>query len=89
MRLIARRDVYTRVVRTTINLEDDVAAALARLRKERATGLSAVVNELIRAGLSARPRHERFSQRTAPLGLSIDVTNVAETIELLEEHDAP
>lgn len=71
-------------MRTTVSLDDDVAAAVEQLRRERHVGLSEAVNELIRAGL--RPRRERrvFRQRTTDLGLRVDVSNVAEVIELLE-----
>ena len=40
-------------MRTTLTLDDDVAAALTRRRTERGTGLRHEVNELLRAGLSA------------------------------------
>ncbi len=40
-------------MRTTLTLDDDVAAALARRRAERGTALRQEVNELLRAGLSA------------------------------------
>jgi hypothetical protein len=40
-------------MRTTLTLDDDVAAALARRRSERGTGLRQEVNELLRAGLAA------------------------------------
>jgi hypothetical protein len=36
-----------------LTLDDDVAAALARRRAERGTGLRHEVNELLRAGLAA------------------------------------
>jgi hypothetical protein len=45
-------------MRTTLTLDDDVAAALDQLRKTRKVGLKALVNGLLRAGLSqasARP----------------------------------
>jgi hypothetical protein len=71
-------------MRTTINLDDDVAAAVQRLRDERRVGLSEAVNELARAGLSASRPHRRFKQRTAKLSLRVDVANVAEAIEQLE-----
>ena len=38
-------------MRTTLSLDDDVAAAVQRLREERHLGLSEAVNELVRAGL--------------------------------------
>ena len=40
-------------MRTTLTLDDDVAAALTRRRAERGTGLRQEVNDLLRAGLAA------------------------------------
>ena len=71
-------------MRTTVDLDDDVAAAIKRLRAERGLGLSEAVNELARAGLRPRPRSARFRQRTARLGLRLDVSNVAEALETLD-----
>ncbi len=71
-------------MRTTITLDDDVAAAVERLRRDRSLGLSQVVNELIRAGLRGRRARRRFRQRSGALGLRVDVGNVAEALELLE-----
>lgn len=47
------RTNYARPMRTTLTLDDDVAAALARRRAERGTALRREVNELLRAGLAA------------------------------------
>lgn len=71
-------------MRTTVTLADDVAAAVERLRKERGIGLSEALNDLARAGLRRPARREPFVQHTKPLGLRIDVTDVADAIELLE-----
>ena len=71
-------------MRTTITLSDDVAAAVERLRRERAIGMSEAVNELIRRGLVGGTRRERFEQRTRRLGLRVDVRDVAEAIETLD-----
>lgn len=71
-------------MRTTITLADDVLAAVERLRRERSMGVSEAVNELIRAGLAAGRRRQRFRQRTHRLGVRLDVTNVAEAIETLD-----
>lgn len=71
-------------MRTTITLDDDVAAALERLRRERSMGLSEAINELIRAGLSVRPPRRPFRQQSKRLGLQVDVTNVADALEWLE-----
>jgi len=40
-------------MRTTLTIDDDVAAALERRRTERGTGLRREVNDLLRAGLAA------------------------------------
>ena len=71
-------------MRTTITLDDDVQAAIDRLRKASDIGLSETVNQLIRRGLSAPRERRPFRQRTLSLGLRIDVSNVAEALELLE-----
>jgi hypothetical protein len=71
-------------MRTTVVLADDVAAAVARLRRERDLGLSEAVNELIRAGLAAKPGGKPFRQRARRMGARLDLTNVAEAVELLE-----
>jgi hypothetical protein len=72
-------------MRTTVVFESDVEKAIDQIRQENPAGLSKVVNELIRAGLMARRhRKKRFQQRAEPIGLLVDVTNVAEALELLE-----
>jgi hypothetical protein len=71
-------------MRTTVVFDDDVAAAVERLRREKGVGLSDAVNELVRAGLSAKAPRRSFRQRSTPLGLRIDVSNVAEALETLE-----
>lgn len=71
-------------MRTTITLDDDVAAAVGRLRRERGVGMSEAVNQLARAGLTVKRARPRFRQRTVPLDLRIDATNVAEALEQLD-----
>jgi Arc/MetJ family transcription regulator len=71
-------------MRTTVNLDDDVVAAVQRLRRERSLGLSEAVNELIRGGLHARRPRRTFRQRSQALGLLVDVSNVAEVLEQLD-----
>lgn len=75
-------------MRTTVNLDDDVAVAIERLRHEQGLGVSEAVNRLARAGLRQKPRRTLFRQRTASLGLKVDVTNVAEALEQLDESSA-
>jgi Arc/MetJ family transcription regulator len=71
-------------MRTTVSLDDDVTAAVERVRRERSIGLSEAVNQLVRAGLRAEGTGRPFRQRAARLGLRIDVANVAEALEDLD-----
>ena len=89
MRIPHHLDDKVLVMRTTVVFDDDVAAAIARLRRARSLGLSEAVNELIRVGLKVRHDRSRFVQRSRPLGLRIDVTNVAEALEQLDEPTNP
>ncbi|MFT3872259.1 MAG: CopG family transcriptional regulator [Nocardioides sp.] len=75
-------------MRTTVRLDPEVAAAAEQLRRERHIGLGEAVNELARAGLARREETAQFRQRTASVGLKMDVTNIAETLELLDQYDA-
>ena len=71
-------------MRTTINLAEDVAAAVEQLRRERAIGVSEAVNELVRAGLARQQDAAPFRQVSHDFGRGIDVTNVADAIETLD-----
>ena len=74
-------------MRTTLKLDPDVAAAAEQLRRARQIGLSEAVNELARAGMRSRPAAKPFRQRAHDLGLTIDVSNVAEVLEHLDQED--
>lgn len=72
-------------MRTTVSLDDDVAAAVEQLRRVRSIGLSQALNELVRVGLASEPRRRPFVQRTAAMGPArIDLTCVAEAIEAVD-----
>lgn len=71
-------------MRTTVNLDDDVAIAIDRLRREQGVGVSEAVNRLARAGLRHKPKRAPFRQRSASIGVQVDVTNVAEALETLD-----
>jgi hypothetical protein len=71
-------------MRRTVLFDDDVAAAIDRLQRERGMGLSDAVNELIRSGLRTKPERRKFAQRSRPIGLRVDVTNVDEALEQLD-----
>ncbi len=74
-------------MRTTVTLSKDVAAAVARLRRQRGIGVSEAINELARAGLATSGpirKRQPFHQRSVALGIRIDVSNVAEALEHLD-----
>jgi hypothetical protein len=77
-------------MRTTLTLDDDVAAALDRLRRTRRATMKTLVNETLREGLrhmGARPaRREPFRTRVVDLGRARTVTvdNVAEVLAVVE-----
>ena len=75
-------------MRTTVELDSDTARAVSELRREHGRGVSEAVNELIRRGLVAQPRTHRFEPRTRSLGIGIDVSNVADALDLLDGPDA-
>jgi hypothetical protein len=77
-------------MRTTVNLDDDVAAAVEQLRKERGLGISAALNEIARRGLAqgAVPR-QRFSQQTSSGGARIDLTDITDALDLLDGPGSP
>ncbi|MEO5678300.1 MAG: CopG family transcriptional regulator [Acidimicrobiales bacterium] len=72
-----------------MEFDDDAAKVVEALRREGGLGVSEAVNTLIRRGLLPRPSGAPFHQARHRLGLRIDVANVAETLELLEEGQAP
>lgn len=74
-------------MRTTISLDKDIAAAVDRLRREEGIGPSEAVNQLARAGLNAPVKRARFRQRAFNGRLLIDVSDVAEAIEIAEGAD--
>jgi len=75
-------------MRTTVEFDDDAARAVERLRREEGIGVSEAVNRLIRSGLLPRERVEPFRQPVRKLGLTIDVSNVAEALDVLEGPEA-
>lgn len=72
-------------VRTTVTLDDDVEAAIERLRRERGLGLSEALNLLARRGLTIREHRSPFRQRRVDLGLRVDVTDIGDVLDLLDD----
>lgn len=71
-------------MRTTVNLAPDVEAEVARLRREQGLSVSEALNVLARRGISARQHPHPFVQRTASLHAKVDVSNIAEVLDILD-----
>lgn len=80
-------------MRTTLTIDDDVAAILERLRKMRDARLKDLINEALRRGLSdmdARPKRRKpFRTPTMDLGRPLieNMDNIAEVIAIAEGED--
>jgi len=66
-------------------LDDDVAAAVQKMRQQEGVGMAEAVNRLIRAGLAKRTQRRVYQHRTADVGIKVDVSNIGEVLELLDE----
>lgn len=77
-------------MRTTLTLDDDVAARLDQERRKRRTSFKAVLNDVLRAGLDAlhtRPRSRQpFRTRGFDLGPSLvgSLDNIEEVLSRAE-----
>lgn len=77
-------------MRTTLTLDDDVAALVARARRARKAPLREVVNEALRRGLrelvSAPAARAPFSTRSVALGRCLvgSIDDVAEALAVAE-----
>jgi hypothetical protein len=77
-------------MRTTLTLDDDVVAALERLRKSRQVSFKDLVNETLRRGLKemkSRPsRRERFETKPVDMGRVLvgSIDNIGEVLAVAE-----
>ncbi len=71
-------------MRTTITFDAEAAAVVEQFRRERGVGVSAAVNELIRRSATRPAARRPFVQQTSSGGAKMDMTNIAEVLELLE-----
>lgn len=76
-------------MRTTLNLDADVAAAVAEAAREQRRSLSRVANELIRAGLRTSREQTALEPYEPPVFDTgrplVDVTDVAAALEILDD----
>lgn len=72
-------------MRTTLNLDDDVAAEAERLKRAEGIGLSEAINRLARAGMIRGKHRSTYVNRSAPIGLKVDVSNIGEVLDLLDQ----
>jgi hypothetical protein len=77
-------------MRTTLTLDDDVAAMIERVRKARGGSLRDIVNQALREGLRqmGAPRRKRVAFRTESVDLGPcllgNVDNLAEVLAVAE-----
>jgi hypothetical protein len=77
-------------MRTTITLEDDVAASLKRLGKTRGLKFKALINLVLREGIKSMTgpvkKRKAFQTRSVDLGpcRTANVDNVAEVLAIAE-----
>jgi hypothetical protein len=79
-------------MRTTLSLDDDVAAVLRRIQAESGEPWKAVVNDVLRAGVAAREAERRATSRrprrtkVVRLGRPAvgDISNVHEVLSVAE-----
>lgn len=78
-------------IRTTLTLDDDVAAGLRREVRRSGRAFRAIVNESLRAGLAAQARRtpEPYRIETFDLGLraGLDLDDVEGLLDLVEGTD--
>ncbi|HWY89340.1 MAG TPA: hypothetical protein VNY31_01580 [Solirubrobacteraceae bacterium] len=76
-------------MRTTLTLDDDVAAAIERRRQDLRHSLKQEVNDLIRAGLThveqEQPETPRFRVEPLPVGeLLVPIDDVSTALDIAE-----
>jgi hypothetical protein len=80
-------------MRTTLTIDDDIARALKELSRERGSSFKAVVNDVLRQGLTTGEKpptaREPFSVQSAPRGFrpGIDPLKLNQLADELETED--
>lgn len=84
-------DAYDANVRTTVTLDDDVAAALRTTMRERGVSFKDALNSALRAGLSAANQPARPYQVkpfTAEIRPGIDITKINRLLADWEDEES-
>jgi hypothetical protein len=76
-------------MRTTVTLDDDVAASLARLQRERGLTFREAINSTLRAGLESRLPVRRYRLPTYRMGVrpGIDLDRALQLDAALEDEE--
>ena len=80
-------------MRTTLTIDDDVAAALERIRKTRKLSFKALVNDALRQGLKEMSRPPRkikpFKTKSVSLGRCVvgSLDDISEALAIAEGED--
>ncbi len=72
-------------MRTTVSLDDDVVAAVERLRRSEGIGTSEALNRLVRSALAQRDQPRPYVHESVDMGVKIDVSNIGAVLDLLDE----
>jgi hypothetical protein len=76
-------------MRTTLNLDQDVSAALAAEARRQGRSLSRVANDLLRVGMRTARREDALPPYEPPVFDTgrplVEVTDVAAALELLDD----
>jgi hypothetical protein len=81
------------MMRTTLTIDDDVAATLERLRRSRKLSLKQLINEALRRGLDnmGKPPKRREPIRTQAVALGrvrvASIDNIAEVLAIAEDEN--
>ncbi len=77
-------------MRTTLTIDDDVAAILKRVRRSRKASLKAIINEALRSGLkemiTPSPTGKNYQTRSVSLGRCLigSLDDISEVLSLTE-----
>jgi len=72
-------------MRTTVTFDDDTAALVEQQRRSEGIGVSEAVNRLIRRGAARSTGRTPYVHRSADVGVTVDVTNIAEVLDMLDD----